>query len=67
MPISQRKALIARRNIVVALVLENEGQEDECVAIIVRAKVEVNVVRLVFLNMLFILSCTSHFFPVLTS
>ena len=63
-PISDRKAWIAHENVVVALVFDNVGQEDNTVAIMLRDKRELNEVRALFLNTLIILSCTLYFFSI---
>ena len=66
-PISERKAWIAHENIVVALVLDNAGQDDSPVAIMLRETGELNEVLVLFLNTLIILSCASHFFSILAT
>ena len=66
-PISDRKAWIAHENIVVALVLDNAGQDDSPVAITLRETGELNEVLVLFLNTLIILSHASHFFSILAT
>ena len=59
--ISERKAWIAHENIAVVLVLDNTGEEDSPIVIMLRAIGELNEVLVLFLNTHVTLLCASHF------
>ena len=61
-PAPTRKACAAQASMIVALVWDKPGQNEDPVAIELRASEDLNVVRVSFLNIRFILSNTSHFF-----